>query len=99
MVLGIRRNVMDKKIDRQTKEMDNLVYGKKLRYRKGEWNILGIIHGGEEGKQWQAGKNLVRRAHSEIMGTKAKANSRISRMNKVSASDKKKLMDEIKRLK
>ncbi len=64
------------------------------RVKKGKWSVLGI-HGGAEGKQWQKGKRIVSRAKTQTRVIKNKAQSKVLKLGKLNANDKRRLLKEI----
>jgi hypothetical protein len=66
----------------------------KKRVKKGRWSVLGI-HGGVEGKQWQKGKRIVSRAKVQTRTVKSKAQTKILKLGKLKADDKRRLLREI----
>ena len=66
--------------------------------KKGNWSVLGI-HGGVEGKQWQKGKRIVSRAKVQTRTVKSKAQTKILKLGKLNADDKRRLLREIENAK
>jgi hypothetical protein len=78
-----------------------------VRARAGNWNILGLYHGGKEGRAWQRGKAIVAQAKRHIGSlniktVKAEIKSgyaqAIQKLGKLPQSEKNKLIDEINRI-
>jgi hypothetical protein len=74
----------------------------KTRAKTGRWSILGLVHGGKEGKQWTRAKRITSEAAAQLKvakhGIKVQAMSKIAKMGKLSKDDKMRLINEIDRM-
>lgn len=86
---------------KKTTDFKKLVLGSAGRKKTGKWAVLGL-HGGEEGKQWQHGKQIVNEAAVQIRkaesNIKDEAAQQINRLGKVSSSDKNRLLGKLRKL-
>jgi hypothetical protein len=72
------------------------------RAKAGRWSILGLVHGGKEGKQWSRAKRITSEATASLKvarhGIKVQAMQKIAKMGKLSKDDKMRLINEIDRM-